>query len=101
MRTSRGIPIVPTLGDIKCATTPVFIEASSSMTVAEYGSPVEGRTTTFNLRMDLGDGTERCAEVTVNKTPTFRQIISRGFNTCNFGANNFIERAVINTTESN
>jgi hypothetical protein len=71
------------------------------MTVAEYGSPVEGRTTTFNLRMDLGDGTERCAEVTVNKTPTFRQIISRGFNTCNFGANNFIERAVINTTESN
>ena len=102
-RTSRGISAIPSLNDIKCATTPIFIVASSSMAVSDYivASVVVGRTTTFDLKMDLGDGTFRCAQVIVNKTPSFRQIISRGFNTCNFGANTFIERAVINTTESN
>ena len=101
LRTTRGIPVIPLLDDIKCATTAVFTATSSNMTVSDFGSPAEGRTTIFDLRMDLGDGTTRCAQVTVNKTPSFRQIISRGFNTCNFGANNFIERAVINTTENN
>ena len=99
LRTSRSIPNIPTLGDIKCATTPIFTVASSSISVTDYG--LTGKTTTFNLNMDLGDGTNRCAQVTVNKTATFRQIISRGFNTCNTGAVNFIERAVINTTENN
>ena len=100
-RISRGISPIPTLNDIKCATTPVFVVASSSIAVSDYGAPAKGRTTTFNLSMDLGDGTIRCAQVTINKTATFRQIISRGFNTCNTSATNFIERAVINTTESN
>ena len=99
LRTSRGIPNIPTLADIKCATTPVFVVASSSISVTDYG--MIGKTTTFNLKMDLGDGNTRCAQVIVNKTSSFRQIISRGFNTCNTGAINFIERAVINTTENN
>jgi hypothetical protein len=52
------------------------------------------------MRMDLGDGTARCANVTVNKTATYRQIISRGYNTCDAGSSRFIERAVINVTEA-
>lgn len=103
-RVARVIPVVPTLNNIICATTPVFNVASSSMATSTYlssvGLPI-GVTTIFNLTMDLGDGTTRCAEVTVNKTATFRQIISRGFNTCNKGSSNFIERAVVNTTENN
>ncbi len=98
LRTSRGIPTLPSIADIKCGTTPIFVVASSSISVTDYEGI--GKTTTFDLHMNLGDGTERCAEVTVNKTATYRQIISRGFNTCNRGATNFIERAVINTTVS-
>ena len=98
LRTSRGIPIIPTLANIRCGGMTFIGQASPIYEVTDYGSPVVGKTTTFNLTMDLGDGTYRCAQVIINKTPTFRQIISRGFSTCNVGASNFLERAVVNTT---
>jgi hypothetical protein len=101
VRTERGIPNIPSIDDIKCASTPVFVVASSSISVTDYGTPVTGKTTTFTLRMDLGDSTYRCARVTVNKTATFRQIISRGYNTCDFSSPRLIERAVVNTTQLN
>jgi hypothetical protein len=59
------------------------------------------------MRMDLGlaPGTTtghlyRCAKVTVNKTPSFRQIISQGYAQCD-NPNGTVERAVVNTTASN
>jgi hypothetical protein len=104
LRFSRGIPLITTVDNIKCATTPIFIVASSSISVSDFsstGGPADGRTTTFDYSMNLGDGTNRCATITINKTENYRQIISQGYNTCNKGSMNLIERAVINTTEIN
>jgi hypothetical protein len=56
-----------------------------------------GRTSTFRMKMPLGDGTFRCAKVTVNKTPTYRQIISQGYSDCSNSAS-AVERAVVDTT---
>ena len=104
IRSSRGIPTIA-LTNIKCATSAIFVPATTGYAVTNYSrtksdnSIESGKTTTFNLRMDLGDGTYRCARVVVNKTATFRQIISRGYNTCTTNSKVFIERAVINTTE--
>jgi hypothetical protein len=104
-RASRGFPPL-TLNDIKCATSQIFNATSTGYTVTNYahtksnGTIDTGKTTTFLMTMDLGDGTTRCAQVVINKTATFRQIISRGFNTCNLTSSTLIERAVINTTEA-
>ncbi len=90
--------------DIKCAQVAIFNSSESGFSVAaddyEYSGPsgIEiGKTSKFSMRMPLGDGSFRCADVTVNKTPTFRQIIAQGYAACNssFGS---VERAVINTT---
>lgn len=76
---------------------------TSSSTNLEYG-----KTISFKMRMDLGldpsDITNtkhlyRCAKVTVNKTQSFRQIISQGYSTCD-NLNTAVERAVVNTTVS-
>ena len=65
-----------------------------------------GQSSSYNMKMDLGvDPSDimgivhlyRCAKVTVNKTPSFRQIIAQGYSNCNYGAG-AIERAVVNTT---
>jgi len=50
--------------------------------------------------MNLGDNTERCAKVTVNKTPNYRQIISQGYASCpGTRGSTPIERAVVSETE--
>jgi hypothetical protein len=66
----------------------------------------QGVSLSYNMKMDLGlDPLDvknvrhlyRCAKVTVNKTPSFRQIIAQGYSNCN-GTGNSVERAVVNTT---
>lgn len=112
-RADAGLPAI-TLGDIKCGQSALFDVGTSSFKVApanfEYHSPTagieEGKTVTFTMKMDLGvdpadlTGTNhlyRCAFVTVNKTPSYRQIISQGYSSCD-NRNTAVERAVINTT---
>ncbi len=108
-RTSRGLTPIPAVTNIKCATSLVFDPAAgtSNYVVTAYSrqkadlSTENGKTTNFTMIMDLADGTTRCAKLTINKTATFRQIISRGYTTCDTQSPKFIERAVINTTELN
>lgn len=92
------------LTDIKCATSAVFDSASpTSYAVAPFTHTTlnDGMQTTFSMKMDLGDGTFRCATVTVYKTPKFRQFISRGFASCSTLLGSYpIERAVVLTTET-
>jgi hypothetical protein len=103
-RQQRNLPDLE-LADIKCATSAIFDPAITNFATSDFervvGGDVEtGRTSTFDMTMDLGDGTFRCATVVVNKTPNYRQVISRGFAACNQDGDQPIERAVINTTES-
>lgn len=95
-----------TLADIKCATSDIFDETATSFAVTPFsrtdtaGNPDNGQTSTFNMRMDLGGGEYRCATVVVNKTSKYRQIISRGFASCNSVFAYPIERAIVSTAES-
>lgn len=104
-RTSNGLTAL-TLNDIKCATSEIFNASVTNFALAPFtridsaGNPDNGQTTTFNMRMDLGGGNYRCATVLINKTPTFRQIISRGFASCGLVYSHPIERAIISTAES-
>ncbi len=92
------------LSDIKCATSAIFDQTISGFSSVAFsrtnsaGQVEMGKTSTFNMRMDLGDGTVRCATVLISKTDKYRQIIARGFAGCDGQARN-IERAIINTTE--
>lgn len=92
------------LTDIRCATSPVF-DPSAEYAVTDYshslpgGGTEAGKTTTFSMRMDLGDGAFRCARIIVNKTPTYRQIISRGFVSCDTTGQIPVERAIVNTSD--
>ena len=100
-RLSRGLPIIENLTDIKCAGSDIFSEgpAYTDFSIEDgfiYQSEV-GRKTTFNMRMDIGDGTFRCAKVTINKTESYRQIISQGYPNCD-RSGGVIERAIVNTT---
>ena len=105
----REIDGFPTmvLSDITCARVPIFDTLSpTNFTVSTttyyftLGSTTEdGITVSYNMRMPLGDGTFRCAKVTVNKTPAFRQFISQGYAQCD-NPNGTVERAVVNTTIS-
>lgn len=91
-----------TLDDIKCANSSIFDTTVNGYTDSDvYTDPQggTGRSTIFMMRMGLSDGSSRCAEVTVNKTQYYRQIISRGFNTCNVASKQRVERAVISTYE--
>lgn len=103
-RVARGFPQI-TLNDIKCATSEIFDTnvTGYSLTpftrVAANGTEETGETTTFSMKMDLGDGTYRCATVIVNKTATYRQVISRGFASCATTGLIPVERAVVNTTQ--
>ena len=93
------------LTDIKCGQSAIFDVAVSGYAVSPtnytYNSPSNGpelgKTSTFNMRMPLGDGTFRCAKVTVNKTESFRQIIAQGYAQCS-NTSSAVERAVVNTT---
>ncbi len=93
-----------TRDDVACAQVPVFDVSESGFTVSltdyEYNGPSgleTGKTSTFNMSMPIGNGTFRCAQVTVNKTPTFRQIIAQGYAQCG-SALGSVERAVVNAT---
>lgn len=103
-RQSRNLPSL-VLTDIKCATAPVFDVPISSFTSNDFtrtnslGEIETGQKSAFSMRMDLGDGSTRCATVLVYKTGTYRQIISRGFSSCGGGSLRPIERAIVNTTE--
>jgi hypothetical protein len=106
INTAEGSTITLYNGNsIKCATSEIFNPSTNGFMVTEFphtnslGQSETGRTSQFTLHMDLGDGTTRCAKITVNKTPTFRQIISQGYTACPGGSIRPIERAIINTTE--
>lgn len=99
---ARGTNIA--LNNIKCATSEIFNPASPTnyeVSTFTRTDPVEtGKTTRFSMRMDLGDGNYRCATVEINKTTTYRQIISRGFASCGTTLSYPIERAIISTSET-
>lgn len=103
-RTSNGLPTI-TLNEIKCAQSAIFDASVSNFTVSPtnylYASQnngiEEGKTSIYNMRMDLGAGDIRCAKVTINKTQSFRQIIAQGYAQCNSQVGG-VERAVVNTT---
>ena len=69
-----------------------FINPATHVPEVEYG-----QTSTYKMKMALGDGTFRCAKVTVHKTPSYRQIIAQGYSSCNINITS-VERAVVNTT---
>lgn len=99
-RQAAGIPTL-LLSDIRCASVPIFDSTASDFAV-EDGLAADGsasKITTYTMKMDAGNGLTSCAKVIVNKTNTWRQIIARGFNTCNFGSKNVLERAVVSTSE--
>ena len=95
------------INDIKCATVPIFDSSTSLFSTVPFqrldsNNNVElGQTSIFVMHMDLGDGTLRCATVSVSKTDRYRQIIARGFTSCGNGSSKVIERAIISTTEAN
>ncbi len=82
----------PNADIVAIATSTNFYQRTSETTGIEYGI-----TSTFTMRMPLGNGEFRCAKVTINKTPSFRQIISQGYARCGESAGS-VERAVVNTT---
>ena len=102
-------PLAGSLDTIICAQSKMF-DADSSFTISSVrfdrdvpahdlvpAGKEYGRTSTFIMKMDLGDGTFRCAKVTVNKTKSYRQIVAQGFSRCD-RPDGSVERAVINTT---
>jgi hypothetical protein len=122
MSSQPGAPTI-TMADIKCGQSPIFVAAGSPsfdpqfITLStpylyHFINPLtgivdteSGQTSTYNMQMDLGfdpaDVTGvrhlyRCAKVTVNKTPSFRQVVAQGYSTC--GGSKSVERAVVNTT---
>lgn len=115
---ARRSPPAITLDQIRCAQSDVFMGTSGFVVsptnfVHHFasGRVEDGKTSTYMMRMDLGpdpadlnpaDGIShlyRCAKITVNKTMSYRQIISQGYAQCD-NPNGSIERAVVNTTES-
>lgn len=104
-RASQGLGVIA-LNDIACATAPVFDSTISDFSLAPFsrvdsaGNTEVGESSSFNMKMDLGNGEYRCAKVMVNKTATYRQIISRGFASCDTGLFYPVERAIVSTSES-
>lgn len=104
-RNAKGLSTLA-LSDIKCATAAPFDQVISELQLEQKpflvgGVTQNGVATTFKMKMDLGGGEFRCADVTVNKTPTFRQIIARGFATCGPSVSGLtVERAIISTSAS-
>lgn len=99
-------PLAASISDIKCAQSLIFSETAPTnfaIDPIKYVRQVtsttteEGWTSTFNMKMDLGDGNFRCAKVTVNKTLTYRRIIAQGFSLCDRPEGS-IERAIVNTS---
>ena len=103
-RQARGFTTIA-INDIKCGTVAILNPSASSFTTTPFnrmnssGVTENGQKSSFFMRMDLGDGNFKCSNVLVYKTPTYRQIISRGFSTCGDTTARSIERAIVNTTE--
>jgi hypothetical protein len=95
-------PLAAKIEDIKCAQSLIFDTTAdlSDFTVetASFSWNGElGKTSSFNMKMDLGDGTFRCAKVTINKTASYKQIISQGYSRCDRTLGS-VERAIIYST---
>jgi hypothetical protein len=94
------------LNDITCAASPIFDVALTGFAVTNFdrvnslGATERGYSSSFSMRMNLGEDTYRCASITINKTSNYRQIISRGYASCYGGQTQTIERAVVSTTDS-
>jgi hypothetical protein len=94
------------LNDITCATSPIFDVALTSFAITTFdrvnsvGVTERGYSSSYSMRMNLGDDVYRCASITINKTPNYRQIISRGYAACYGSQAQTIERAVVSTTDS-
>lgn len=107
VRAARSLETVASLDDIVCAQSRIFVQGGITdftveptvftRTIATAPGYEEGRTSTFTMKMDTGDGNYRCARVTVNKTETYRQIIAQGYATCDLSTG-AVERAVVNVT---
>lgn len=107
VRAARSLETVASLDDIVCAQSRMFVQggvtdftiapAVFTRTIATAPGYEEGRTSTFTMKMDTGDGNYRCARVTVNKTETYRQVIAQGYATCDLSTG-AVERAVVNVT---
>jgi hypothetical protein len=111
VNTQRGIDGLPSLiswDDVVCGQStffkvgpPNYFEVSTTPFERTLPSPLTGTesgwTSTFKVKMKLDDNNFRCATVTVNKTPTWRQVISQGYALCD-RPDGSVERAVINTT---
>jgi hypothetical protein len=122
--TKKGLATPLTRADILCGQSPIFapggtptfdpdFEITNYHFTYYFTNPLTGLqdkeygvSSSYKMQMDLGidpadvSGVRhlyRCAKVTVNKTPSFRQIIAQGYSSCN-GTGNAIERAVVNTT---
>lgn len=104
VRTQRGLGQI-NIDQIKCATSPIFdssvtgFAVTDSTRITSSGTTENTKLSTFYMTIDAGDGKQRCARVSVNKSGTWRQIIAQGFNTCNLSSNSLIERAVVSTSE--
>jgi hypothetical protein len=106
-RYDDGLSLLGSWDDVVCGQstffkvgTPNYFEASTTPFVRTLSSAPyteSGWTSTFKVRMALDASNFRCATVTVNKTPTWRQIISQGYALCD-KPDGSVERAVINTT---
>jgi hypothetical protein len=75
-----------------------YVEPTNYIRQLSGGATEEGKTSSYSMRMDLGNNVYRCAKVTINKTPSFRQIIAQGYSRCD-RPDGSIERAVINTQQ--
>lgn len=93
-------PLAVSLNTIMCAQSVIFdtggVSNFTAKDVFTHGSET-GITSIFTMKMDLGDGTFRCAKVTVNKTASYKQIIAQGYSQCN-RTSGFVERAVVYST---
>lgn len=78
----------PAVEDFTISPTPVSVPTTP---------PEQAVVSSFKMRMPLGDGTFRCAKVTVVKSDTYRQVIAQGYALCG-RYDGTVERAVVNTT---
>lgn len=104
-------PLAATLEDIECGQSKMFVENTvNNFTIQglftreippsddfPLGGTEEGVTSTFTMKMNLGDGSYRCAKVTVNKTASYRQVVAQGYAHCD-RPSGAVERAVVDTT---
>lgn len=100
--------LAATLEDIQCAQSYMFLDSDFTISSVNFQRNVPahdavpasiefGKSSSLVMKMDLGDGSFRCAKVTVNKTLSYRQIVAQGFSRCD-RPDGSVERAVISTT---